>query len=213
MALARDERRELAELLETLTPEQWATPSLCAGWSVRDVVAHIVSYEVIGWRGLPGRAVKALLGRRTGHTGARGFGDRANAVGLRELAGHTSTHLLALLRDHLTPRGLTSFPDGRIALTDGLIHQQDIRRPLGRPRTVAPERLAVVLPQALRAPLIPARQNADGLRLVATDVDWSAGDGPEVRGPGEAILMAIAGRRPALGDLEGDGVPVLAARL
>ena len=52
MALAADERRDLAALLDSLTPEQWAAPSLCAGWSVRDVVAHILSHEELGWTGV-----------------------------------------------------------------------------------------------------------------------------------------------------------------
>lgn len=55
MGLATEERRDLADLLDSLTPEQWATPSLCAGWSVRDVVAHILSYEGSGGSASPER--------------------------------------------------------------------------------------------------------------------------------------------------------------
>src|SRR2546429_461620 len=85
-------------------------------------------------------------------------------------------------------------------------------------RGLTPERLAIVLDFSLTrtggsATLASARRRAKGLRLIANDVEWSAGVGPEVRGPGEAILMALNGRAPALADLEGDGVPVLAGRM
>jgi hypothetical protein len=55
-------------------------------------------------------------------------------------------------------------------------------------------------------------KRAHGLRLVATDVEWTWGDGPEVRGTGEALLVALTGRPAALDDLTGDGVPSLRSR-
>ena len=57
------------------------------------------------------------------------------------------------------------------------------------------------------------RRLGHGLRLVATDLSWSKGDGPEVAGTGEALLMAIAGRAAAIRDLTGPGVAILAERL
>jgi hypothetical protein len=78
---------------------------------------------------------------------------------------------------------------------------------------VPAERLLVTLPFSLRALPLPSRRDTRGLRLVATDLDWTHGQGPEVRGPGEALLMAIAGRKTALADLEGPGAPVLAERV
>jgi uncharacterized protein (TIGR03083 family) len=100
-----------------------------------------------------------------------------------------------------------------IALTDGVIHHQDIRRALGHPRTVPEERLVAALRFAPRARALPAPANARGLRLVATDVDWTHGSGPEVTGPGEALLVALAGRPQALADLTGPGVATLAVRI
>ena len=58
MSMARAERADLAEFLATLTPQQWATPSLCTGWTVKDVVAHMISYEELGTLGLIKRFVK-----------------------------------------------------------------------------------------------------------------------------------------------------------
>ena len=98
-----------------------------------------------------------------------------------------------------------------LALTDALIHQQDIRRPLNRPRDIPTARLLTVLDHP--DPFTSPRRRTRGLRFTATDVGWSHGDGPEVRGTGEAIAMAIHGRAAALADLDGDGTDVLRARL
>ncbi|MGY1857980.1 maleylpyruvate isomerase family mycothiol-dependent enzyme [Modestobacter sp. SYSU DS0290] len=201
MPFARAEREDLLALLVTLTPEQWRAPSLCAGWSVRDVVAHVLSYEELSTRQLAARFVRGRLAF-----------DRVNALSLRECSTRTPDELVELLRRHLTPTGLTAGMQGAIALTDGLIHQQDIRRPLGLPRVIPPERLVPALRTALFAPTLLGAWRARGVRLVATDVDWASGRGPEVRGPGEALLMTVAGRRAALGELSGPGYDRLARR-
>ncbi len=200
MALAAAERSDLADLLDTLAEEQWAAASLCEGWSVRDVVAHVVSYEHLGWGGVVLRVARG--GLRT---------SRANAIGLRDSSGATPADLVRTLRDHLRPSGLTAGFGGRIGLTDAVIHHQDIRRPLGLPRTVPADRLLVALDMALRAPTLPSRKRVRGVRLVATDIEWSTGDGPEIRGPAEALLMTTAGRRAALADLDGPGLERLGA--
>lgn len=111
------------------------------------------------------------------------------------------------------PRGLPAAFGGMIALVDGLIHQQDIRRPLEMPRAIPAERLLPALRCALIAPVIRGFWRVRGVRLVATDLDWSAGIGPEVRGSAEALLMAIAGRGSVLGELCGPGQRKLADRL
>jgi uncharacterized protein (TIGR03083 family) len=102
---------------------------------------------------------------------------------------------------------------GAIGLTDCLIHHQDIRRPLGRPRTIPLERLEPTLRTALFAPVIRGLLRVYDVRLVATDLDWSFGRGPEVRAPAEALLMAIAGRRGLGGELSGPGAERLLRRI
>ena len=94
-----------------------------------------------------------------------------------------------------------------------MIHHQDIRRPLGPPRTIPPDRLRAALRFAKTAPPIRGFWHRRGLRMVATDVDWAAGSGPEVLGPGEAILLAIAGRNAAVRELSGPGLAMLSPRL
>lgn len=201
-ALATAERRDLAGFLETLTPEQWDQPSLCRGWTVRDVVAHMLSYEEIGLREFARCFVRARFR----------FGEM-NARRLEELGERTPADLLDYLRAHAEPSGPTAVADSRIGLTDGLIHHQDIRRALGQPRVVPRERLVPVLEFALMAPPLPARRNVRGLRLVATDLGWSHGNGAEVTGPGEALLMAVCGRADALPELVGPGLGALESRV
>ncbi|MGG5257614.1 maleylpyruvate isomerase family mycothiol-dependent enzyme [Phycicoccus avicenniae] len=196
------ERRDLLALLEDLAPHEWEAPSLCARWRVRDVVAHVLSYEVVGRAGL------VSMVRR-----GRGLPDRMNAAGVEDLATAEPARLVELLREHLEPSGPAALFGGRVGLCDGMIHQQDIRRPLGRPREVPADRLRPVMSFALTAPPVRGAWRARGLRLVATDLDWSFGRGPEVRGPGEAVLMAMAGRRHALDDLDGPGLWRLAGHL
>ncbi|WP_410646897.1 maleylpyruvate isomerase family mycothiol-dependent enzyme [Amycolatopsis sp. cmx-4-54] len=199
--LARDERADFAAFLRTLTPGHWDAPTLCSEWTVREVVTHVVDYDALRPRDLLGQAVRGGLRL-----------DRMNALGVAREPGRTPEELIARIEEHLEPRGLTAAFGGRVALLDGLIHQQDIRRPLGFPREVPRDRLRHALAFARYAPPIKAGRRARGLRLVATDLDWSAGGGPEVRGPGEALLMAIAGRVAALGEVSGPGTAILASR-
>jgi uncharacterized protein (TIGR03083 family) len=202
MALAEDERSELLALLRELTTAQWEAQSLCTKWRVRDVATHIVSYEELSTPSLVGIFVRGRL-RVSG----------VNDLALKRYEGADPAAIIDLLSRNLRPRGLTSGFGGGIALTDGTIHHQDIRRALGLPRTIPPHRLVAVIDFALRAPTLPAKKNAQGLKLTATDVAWSTGDGPEVSGPGEAVLMAVAGRPQALNELAGPGLNTLRRRV
>lgn len=202
MRLAQDERADLADFLAGLTAEQWEAPTLCSEWRVRDVVAHIISFDDLGPVGFAGRFA---AGRFTP--------DRVNQVGVDRYAALAPDELLADLEGHLRPAGLTARFGGRIGLVDGLIHHQDIRRALGAPREVPTERLATAMPFAKIAPPIRAFSRVRGLRLVATDIDWASGSGPAVEGTAEALLMAMAGRGDAVDELTGPGQPRVAARL
>ncbi|OHV06659.1 maleylpyruvate isomerase family mycothiol-dependent enzyme [Mycobacterium talmoniae] len=201
MEMARAERGDLAAFLATLSPEQWTAPSLCAGWTVKDVVAHMISYEELHVLGL----IKRFAKGRVVH---------ANQVGVDEFSSLTPQQLLEFLNNHLHPRGLTAGFGGMIALVDGTIHHQDIRRPLGQPRTIPADRLQRVLQLVPGNPRLGAGRRIRGLHLHATDVNWTHGSGgPEVIGTGEALLLAMTGRRSVVDELSGAGVPVLAGRL
>ncbi len=198
--MATAERTDLADLLETLTPEQWERPSLCEGWRVRDVVAHVMSFDGVSLVGMFRRAIRGRM-------------VHINQVGVDELASLTTEQLLNRLRDHLKPQGLATTFGGRLALLDVTIHHQDIRRPLGMPRQIPAERLRWVLAASVCSPELPAWHLTRGVRLAPTDLDWTHGSGPEVTGQAEAVLMAITGRRSAIGELTGPGQPVLDGRL
>lgn len=200
MELAYDERSDLAAFLSTLSAEDWRTESLCAGWTVKDVVAHVISYEELSPLGLARRFVKGRV-------------VRANEVGVAEYSTLSPQELVEFLNRHLRPRGLTAGFGGMIGLVDATIHHQDIRRALGRPRTVPPHRLRRILPLVPGNPRLGAGRRIKGLRLRADDISWEHGDGPEVTGTGEALLLAMTGRRQAAEELTGPGRTTLLDRL
>ena len=190
----------MAGFLANLTPEQWVAQSLCAHWRVRDVVAHVMSFDGVNLLGMVRRAVRGRI-------------VHINQVGVDELASLSTEQLLDRLQARLRPQGLAASFGGRLALLDVTIHHQGIRRPLGLLRQIPAERLRQVLDGVVCSPELPGRRIARGVRLVATDLEWSHGSGPEVRGPAEAVLMAVAGRASAVGELVGPGQPRVAGRI
>lgn len=201
-ALARAERSEFVALLQDLAPQQWDAPSLCRGWTVRDVVAHTVAYLGQSRMILTANMIRA-----------RWDIDRLNADGLAEHADAGPDELVRLMRAGIEPSGAAALYRGRVALIECLIHQQDIRRPLGLPRVIPADRLRAALTYARISPVIGGARRTRGLRLIATDIDWSAGSGTELRGPGEALLLAMTGRTAAVADeLAGPGSSELRRR-
>lgn len=202
MQMATAERQDLAALLADLAPAQWEHQSLCALWQVRDIAAHVVSYDLLN--------PPAVLRR---FAAAKFSPSRANQIGVERARPLSTAQLTDAVRQHSRPRGLAASYQGIIGLSDAVIHQQDIRRPLGLARTIPPERLRAVLNYLRFAPLMRGPWRVHGLRLEATDIDWHSGRGALLRGTGEALLMAIAGRADALADLAGAGKDIIANRL
>jgi uncharacterized protein (TIGR03083 family) len=197
------ERAALIADLEGLDDQQWEEPSLCEEWTVRDVVAHMVDTARTTRLGFVISIARA------------GFDfDRQNARGVERERGASPRETLERLRQVAT---LTSTPPAPLdtRLVEEVVHGEDIRRPLGLTRSYPPE--AVVrsfrLLARTRASFGGAKELVAGLRLTASDADVSIGDGPEVSGPALSLLLAISGRRTALADLSGPGVPALAAAL
>lgn len=193
-----DERRDLVALLRTLSDAEWQAPSLCDGWRVRDVVAHVL-YDTIP----APRYLGVMLASRFSV-------DRINNR-LVDSERETPVSQLVDRLERSVGRGPLARVAPAAALADVLVHHQDIRRPLGRPRSIPEERLVSVLnhPDPFALPW----RYTKGLRFVATDVDWAKGRGPEVRGTGEAIVLAAVGRPVVLDELTGDGVAELRRRL
>ena len=199
-----EQRLTLATLLEPLTAEQWAAPSLCAGWRVRDVAAHVaMAPQVPGLGSMLADAARA-----------RGSFHRLNHdVAVRHAESRSVARLVAELRDHAESRRLPVVTNYRNILFDVLVHGQDIALPLGLDLAVRPE-VAVAGAARVWSMGWPfwARRRLRGLRLEATDAEWAAGAGDAVRGPAVALLLLLTGRTgAALPRLGGPGVGRLSA--
>jgi uncharacterized protein (TIGR03083 family) len=193
------ERTDLADLLDQLTADEWATPSLCAGWRVRDVAAHLTLAHMA-----PLPTVLAALRARGS------FNRMVHDTAVRQ-AALPCDEFPRRLRAMVGSRRKIPFVAPLEPLLDVLVHGQDIARPLGRNRPMPPGAAAAAADRvwSMGWPF-HARRRLDGLRLSATDASWSAGDGPAVEGPLSALLLLMTGRQAALEDLTGPGVEALA---
>jgi uncharacterized protein (TIGR03083 family) len=205
--LRYDELAAISEFCHTLSEEQWDTPSLCEGWRVRDVIAHMT----LGYTtGLP-----TMVGKLAKYRFKVPAASKSESIALA--SSHSSAELLATFDTVFTNKmrkGITHFIKPTEALLDHVVHHQDIRRPLGQPRAMPENRLLAALDAAPKiSSFVGAKQRSADLRLVATDVDWSHGQGPEVRGSGEALLLTLTGRTAAVDELDGDGTEILKQRL
>jgi uncharacterized protein (TIGR03083 family) len=198
-----NERRALADVFDKLTPEQLRTPSLCDGWTVHDIAAHLIMPLKTGF---PTIALSLIA--------SRGDFDRANLKLTRRHAARPITDLVDTLRREAAHRFTPPGTGPEASLTELLLHGQDIRRPLGIDREFSEERIAAALrflTESKFRGFVP-KGRLDGLAFEATDLVWTYGTGAPVRGRAEALLLAISGRRASLRELEGDGVAVLQER-
>lgn len=193
------ERASLIADLELLTDAQWDQPSLCDGWSVHDVVAHIIDTAMTTRLGFVFSLARA------------GFDfDRQNADGVRRERGPDPEATLRTLREVADRKWTPPAPmDSRIV--EMVIHGEDIRRPLGVTRNYPPEAVvrALQLQARTKVGFGGAKECLDSVRVSATDSDVAVGDGPEVHGPSLSLLLALSGRRVALAELGGPGLPAL----
>jgi uncharacterized protein (TIGR03083 family) len=194
------ERASLADLLDGLSPAEWAAPSLCDGWRVGDVAAHLTLAHM------------SLLEAAVGAVRARGSFDRMIRDTALRAAGLPREEYPRRLRAMVGSRRTAPFVTPTEPLIDVLVHGQDIAVPLGRDRPV-PTAAAVVAATRVWETGFPfrARRRLAGFRLTATDADWTAGSGAPVEGPIAALLLLVTGREAALDRLTGDGVPRLTA--
>lgn len=198
------ERRTLADLLDGLTAEEWERPSLCAGWRVRDVAAHLSMVSLP-----PAPATMLREGVR-----ARGNFHRLNHDVAVRAAGRPAADIAADLRQHAASRRVPVVTNYRNVLFDVLVHGQDIAIPLEIDRPM-PIPAAVAGAERVWTMGWPfwAKRRLRGIRLVAEDVDWSAGSGDEVRGSIADLLLVLTGRRAGVPGLHGQGVDELVVRL
>ncbi|MFI6291327.1 maleylpyruvate isomerase family mycothiol-dependent enzyme [Nonomuraea sp. NPDC050790] len=193
------ERQALIQDLAAVPAERWSTPSLCPGWDVHDVLAHLVEDA----KTTPARFVLRLAAARFDF-------DRYNQAGLaRERAADPHATLAAFRAVSGRTTGAPAPKATR--LVEAFVHAEDIRRPLGLTREYPPEPVAAALRYQLRTSVGQGggRQRAEGLRLVATDAALEHGDGPQVHGSVIALLLAVSGRPTRPGELTGPGVAAL----
>ena len=194
----------MAGLLDGLDDDQLCRPSLCAGWTVHDVAAHLITYLRFG----QAKIYLAVLA-----TGAD-F-DRWNIVLTRRAARAPTAEIIAALRSGAGSR--TTIPRSGYdpVLTDLVLHDLDVRVPLGIGREPDEPRLRVAFRHLVDSPSpgYAMGSRLHGLRLVAPDTGWDHGTGALLRGPAEMLLLAMGGRSGALSALDGDGVPLLRRRL
>jgi uncharacterized protein (TIGR03083 family) len=198
-------RRALADVLDGLTPEQWATPSLCGGWAVRDVAGHLtMPFSVRA----PALIVKLIR--------ARGSFDRVSDEFARRAGAASTASLVATLRENadskFTPPGFGP----QAPLTDITVHTFDIGVPTG----TTPEFPDAVLAEVLEFLMTPKAGRAfqpkgltTGLRFEASDLGWTRGAGATVTGNAASLVLALTGRRVGLDGLDGDGAELIRQRL
>jgi uncharacterized protein (TIGR03083 family) len=202
-SMVHAERAALIDDLRGLDDARWEEPSLCGEWSVHDVVAHLVD-----------TARTTRLGFVVGLARAEFDFDRQNARGVRRRRGASPQETLERLVQVARRRSTPPAPlDSR--LTEEVVHGEDIRRPLGLTRSYPQEAVIRSLRLQARTPASfgGARELVARTSLRAADADVSIGNGPEVSGPALSLLLAVSGRRVALEDLDGPGVPTLAAAI
>ena len=196
-------RAELADLFETFDAERWTRATLCEGWTMREMAAHLSVGSRIG--------VSSAL---AGLVRARGDFNRFVDITARRDATRPTGELVAELRAAARSRRLAPGQSLTNAVLDVLVHAQDVAVPLGLdwPMDLPAARLAAADTWRRSFPF-RARRRLRGFRLVATDIAWAAGDGSEVRGPISALLMLLTGREAALDRLTGPGAEALVASL
>jgi uncharacterized protein (TIGR03083 family) len=201
MSMIHAERQMMADDLSALPNEQWSQPTYCDKWNVQQLVGHLVAAASITAPHFLAGFIKS------------GFSFNRFVEGdLKQFAAGTPSDVLGRFRGIVTSTRKPPGPD-YVALGEIMVHSEDIRRPLGLSANHPAEHLTTLaeLYKKTGAPL-HGKRRSEGLRYVATDTDWSSGDGPEVTGPTMSLIMGMVGRRSALTDVGGPGADTLRSR-
>jgi uncharacterized protein (TIGR03083 family) len=194
------ERSALAGDLASLRDAQWDTDSLCAGWAVRDVLAHLAATAVLSNRHFAAELLRARFS--------------PNRIVARQIAdGRTRDPHEVLARFRAAVKATASPPLPVISrIVEIVVHGEDIRRPLGLVHDYRRDHIGAALAYLAAARFSGVKRRLAGLEMVGTDAGFTVGAGLTVEGPAVALLLAASGRRVALDELSGPGVSVLAAR-
>jgi len=192
-----EERHDLHRFLDGLDDSEWGVQSLCGDWTVLEVAAHLSSVVGVTRIGLMLRNMR--------------YGSGTDGANRRSAAGWVDKGKSAIVEPFSDPKKLgLGFFYPKWAVCEAVVHHQDMARPLGRRRDPPADRVRVALGVLLRLRFLTgASRSSRAVSLNATDIDWSRGAGPEVRGRAESILMALAGRAIDPDELSGEGCAIL----
>jgi len=198
------ERRHMADLFAGLTEQQLSRQSLCDAWTMHEVAAHLATYLRCGQL--------KILACMLAYAGDFAPGNEKLA---RWYARRSTADLIELIRRNAASRTTAPRSGYDPVLADLVLHDLDVRIPLGITRDIPEDRLAVTFHHLATAPSpgYAVGTRLRGLRFETTDTGWTTGAGEVVRGPAEAIVLAMSGRTAAWADLAGDGVELLGQRI
>ena len=207
MELMWEESADMAGFLAELPDAEWDQASLCAGWNVKAVMSHMLLGHTT-----PMPKMLATVARY-GFNISKASADMSS----RYAAEHSASELRAGWQEVVqqrTRKGISKVIPAKEGFFDHFVHHQDMRRPVGRPRSIPDHRLVAALDaMPTIGGFVGSAKRAKGLCWTATDVGWTWGAGPEVTGTAEALILAASGRRVALDELTGDGVATLRSRI
>lgn len=198
------ERRHMADLFAGLTEEQLTQQSLCDAWTMHEIAAHLSAYLRFGQL--------KILACMVAYAGDFAPGNQKLA---RWYARRSTGDLVDMLRRNAESKATPPRSGYDPVLADLVLHDLDVRIPLGIPRRIPEDRLAVAFHHLAT---VPSPGYAVGgrlrdLRFETTDTGWTTGTGTVVRGPAQAVVMAMSGRTVALDDLAGEGTELLRRRI
>lgn len=203
-----EQRARTAHLLEQLSQEQWDHPSLCQGWTVGHVAAHLTMQQqrvrdVSAFVAHNPRMLRSVTLNATIHDSAVLQAQRLPA-----------TEITSRIRAMIGSRRHNAFVTPLETLTDILVHSQDIAIPLGLDLPMRPTAGALAAARRWETrhtwlATVFRRIPLDGYRLTATDTDWTRGEGREIAGAIGALLLLLTGRSAALEQLTGEGADAL----
>lgn len=188
------ERRELADVLDGLSAGQWQAPTLCAGWRVRELAAHMS----LGFRYSLPRTVAELV-RSGGH-----LHRMTDRCARRDAAAASTGELAGFLRDNATHPWTPPVGGLASALGHDVVHGLDFAVPLGLDREVPAARIRFLLEQITPRTARFFGADLSGIALHAEDLDWSLGTGAPLYGTAQDLLLVAYGRKLPPGRLQGE---------